>query len=1178
MSLQFILGGSGTGKSERLYQMVIERAMAYPDEKILMIVPEQYTMQTQKHIVEAHPRHGVMNVDILSFERLAWRVFDELGLNQNEIIEDTGKRMIIRRLLAEHREELYAFRGNIKKPGFVEQVKSMLSELLQYRITPELLEQKRTDLGNETALYVKLQDIGLIYRSFMQFINERYLTTEEVLDRLCDVIERSELVRHSMIFMDDFTGFTPIQYRLMTHLLNLSPGVVLALPVDISAHPYQKADIGELFSLTRDTIVQLERICWDYRIRRDRDILLADSAAGRFAGSPELAVLEKNLFREQADAYDGDLQDVQFYQLLEPKKEMQFVAARIHEYVAGGQYRYDEIAVVAGDMSPYRSSAQYWFDKYGIPCFFDGRRNVSGNMLIEWMRAMLNMFIRGFSYESVFRYLRCGLSGITMSEADRLEDYVLAMGIRGFGRWQQVWTERPLNMDEAMLAELNAVRERFISLLAELYEVVRNKDAKAVDYIRAMYRYMCRLAIRQQLDRQRDYFEQMGDLARAREYEQIYHVVLELLEEMSLILGQENMTVRELSEVLEAGLSDIKLAIIPPGMDQVTFGDIRRTRLDHIRILFFVGMNDGLVPLVESGGGLLTDRERDTLAGYELKLAPTARENTCTEYFYLYASMTKPSDKLILSWSAQDASGHELRPSAVLDDIRKVFPKMHICRMMQEHMLAARPDVHQGYQYMLQGLRGIVENGQADEIWYAVYDWFHHHCAYRDRTAQLVDAAFYQHDNEILSRAALQAVYGGQLTGGVTMLEKYAACAYAHFLTYGLRLRERQIYQVQAPDIGMIFHQAIERFSMRIGHSGYQWRDIPDELRDRMAEDCVRSVTMEYNHSVMQDSMRAGYLTEKIIRMTKRTVWALQQQLKKGDFDPVGYELRFTTELETGSMRIVCGEDGTLALNGKIDRMDTCEADGRLYLRIIDYKSGNTAFDLSSVYYGLQLQLMVYMNAACELERRKDSERMVIPAGVLYYHIDDPLIQTEEFDTFMKQTISDVQAGSEGENVSGGQIASDVQTVSDEDMLILNSLTMNGLVVDDADVLQHMDRYPDESPKVFPITYKKDGTLSALSSAVVPEKFEVLAWHVRKQTEDLSRRIFSGDIAVRPYSYGQRTACDYCSFKAVCGFDSSISGYAYNRMRKLKKDEVWTKIGEEAGQWDSTGRKNSGRS
>ena len=1170
MALQFILGGSGSGKSTELYRMLIERSMSSPDEKILLIVPEQYTMQAQRHIVEAHPCHGVMNVDILSFERLAYRVFDELGREQKEILEDTGKSMIIRRILNEHEEELYAFRGSIRKPGFVEQVKSMISELMQYGIEPETLEKKQYELGTDSLLYTKLQDIRVIYQAFLETIHGRYMAMEEVPDRLCGIIDDSELIRHSVIFMDDFTGFTPIQYKLMVHILKLSPLVVMAVTADAAADSYRKAQKEELFYLTRDTISHLEEICSLSYVRREKDILMSGNTAGRFSGSRELKVLEERIFRESQMPYEEDVHDIEACLLSEPRSEMQYVAMRIHDYVARGEYRYEEIAVVASDMSRYRNGAEYWFGRYGIPCFFDGRRNVSGNMLMEWMRSLLNMFIRSFSYESVFRYLRCGLSGITMEETDRLEDYVLALGIRGFARWQQVWTARQQGMTEEMLAELNQIRERFICPLRELNDVVHKRDMHIVELIRAIYGYMCGLGIRQQIESWRKVFEDRGDLARAKEYEQIYDVMIELLEQVNLILGQANMTIREFSDVLEAGMSDVRMGIIPPGVDQVTFGDIRRTRLDNVRILFFAGMNDGLVPLVGKESGLITDMERDTLARHQMKLAPTARENTCTEQFYLYANMTKPSEKLILTCSSQDPSGKEQRISSIFDRIRQIFPKLTVRRIFREKGQLEYPDVNHAYQYLIEGLRDISEDGHIPEEWIDVYDWFYGSPQYREQTVRLVEAAFYRHWDERLSRAAVRAVYGGQLTGGVTMLEKYAACAYAHFLTYGLRLRKRKIFQVQAPDIGTIFHQSIERFSMRIGHSGYQWRDIPDDKRDRMAEECVRSVVLEYNHSVMQDSMRTQYLTEKIMRMTKRTVWALQQQLRKGDFDPVGYEIRFTTELETDSMHFEYGDQGALYLNGKIDRMDICEEDGQIYLKIIDYKSGNTSFDLSSVYHGLQLQLLVYMNAARETEQKRHPHCLVIPAGVLYYHIDDPLTAADDFRDFYGGADPDTseECGTKEEGEASGE----------DEIGILELLAVDGLVVDDKDIIYHMDRNPDEAPKVLPLSFKRDGTLTAYSSAAPQENFEVLAWHVRRKTQQLGQSIFSGEIPVDPYHYGQRSACDFCNYKAICGFDTTIGGYSYHRMKKLKKDEVWDAIMKEAGQWDSSGLKNSRQS
>ena len=323
-------------------------------------------------------------------------------------------------------------------------------------------------------------------------------------------------------------------------------------------------------------------------------------------------------------------------------------------------------------------------------------------------------------------------------------------------------------------------------------------------------------------------------------------------------------------------------------------------------------------------------------------------------------------------------------------------------------------------------------------------------------------------------------------------------------------------------------------------------------------EECVSSVVLEYNHSVMQDSMRANYLTEKIMRMTNRTIWALQQQLKKGDFEPVGYEVRFTTELENQQMHLSYGDRGIMSLNGKIDRMDLCEEDDKVYLKIIDYKSGRTKFDLASVFHGLQLQLMVYMNAAREEQQQKKKQCIVIPAGILYYHIDDPFVTSDNFRDFA----GNQPVGSDEQN----EDYSDSSGAAEDVLSILEQLAVDGLVLDDGDAVRHMDHHPEEPPKVLPVKIKKDGTLSALSSAAAPENFEVLSWHVKRTTKRLGEKIFSGDISVHPYRYGTQKACDYCSFKSVCGFDPAFDGFDWKHLKKMNKDEIWEAIRKEAGE------------
>ena len=1142
MSLQFILGGSGTGKSTCLYDKVIERSLAEPDADIILLVPEQYTMLTQRHLAGQHPKHSVLNVDVLSFERLAYRIFEETGTSFGEILDDTGKSMILRRILAQHGGELHAFGGNVKKRGFVDQVKSMLSELLQYGVDPMLLREKSATVQTDGRLYAKLRDIGLIYTLFLEFISEHYMTTEQVLDKLCSVIDRSERIRHAVIYMDNFTGFTPLQLKVMEKILTLSPEVVMTLCADARDLSYSpdNPDKDELFFITKETMYKLDEICRHSRIVRKEDIRLEKTGNARFAGKPELAALESNLFRSWFTPYHEQPEAISLFAAANPGMEMRAVAAQIHQLVSKGGLRYSDIAVIASDMETYQSSAQYWFSVYQIPCFFDARRPVSSGMAAQWLRSLLEMISRGFGPDQVFRFLRSGLSNLEREEIDILENYVLASGIRGWKRWNKVWTAGRRGVSKEELDRLNQIREKYVTPLQELGGLAGEKEQSFGNLVKALYRYMELTGVESRIVQWQAYFSSVGDLSREKEYDQIYDMLIDLLEKIYDILGEEKGTIREFADICEAGLRQVRLGIIPPALDQVTFGDTMRTRLDDVKVLFFAGLVDSLVPRVEVQAGMITDRDREELAGKGLTLAPTAREQMCTQRFYLYAAMTKPERRLILSRSLRNATGDTLLPASMLAHVKSVFPVLTETLFLSDSDFLQYPDVHQAYRYLTPGYRKAAAGEEPDAQWHAVRAWFETRPEAAVKLEELERAAFFRYAGEKLSDAAVQAVYGGALSGGVTMLEQYARCAYAHFLSYGLHLQERDIYEVSAPDIGTIFHRAIELFSRRVSAGGAGWREITDEARDQMAQQCVQEAVSDYRGGIMKDSSRAEYITEKITKMTRRTVWVLQQQILKGDFEPAGYEIRFSDQFDDAEMKLQT-DGGTVSLKGKVDRLDILKEEGNKYLRIIDYKTGSTGFDLASIVNGVQLQLVVYMNAVCGQEAGKDGQCSVIPAGIFYYNIQDPVIEAESF----------TECGQEEEPSEEARIA------------ILNELALDGMTIGDEDVVRRMDHNPQEDPDVLRLRYNKAGVLQDNNHIAAADDYDLLSRFVREKTQEIGSAIFSGEIPVSPYRDKNGTACRYCPYAAVCGFDESISGYRVRRGKAFKdKGEIWHYLAE----------------
>ncbi len=1136
MSLKFIAGGSRTGKSSCLYKMVIDRSLSQPDARLLFIVPEQYTMQTQKKLVSLHPRHAVMNVDVLSFERLAYRVFEETGTKTAQMLDETGKSMIIRKLLARDQDKLHAFRGNIRRRGFVDQVKSLLSELMQYDISPQLLTGKMPLTAQSSRLYAKLSDIQTIYSGFLDMISGKYMAAEEMLGLLSDLIPKSEIIRGSSIFMDNFTGFTPLQYRLMEELLKAAPEVVMTLCCDAGLDLCDSSDKDDLFYLTRDTASRLDAICRKNHIERSDDIILSrkEESAG---AAVDICQLSEKLFRAGFSPSGTAPDHIRVFLAQNPDDEMRFAAMKIHEIVRDGNYRYSQIAVVTSDMETYLAPARKWLARYQIPCFFDARRPVTGNILIEWLRSLLDMLRTGMKYESVFRFLRSGISPLDRGETDELENYVIAYGIRG-SRWFKEFKAGQRKLGDEKLEQLNAMREKVAALLGELKGLVSVKKTDTGSLVRLIYDCMQRADVRSCVDEWVEKFEQAGDLERAKEYEQIYDVIIDLLEKIYVVLGDEQMSVREFSDVLEAGIAQIRVGIIPPGIDQVTFGDLRRTRLDDVKVLLFAGMNDGLVPRVSHPSGLINDVEREQLSRLGIELAPTAGDNLLTERFYLYTCLSKPSDQLILTLSAQDPSGGSLLPSRLIRLIEGIFPDLAV-RPVPSYSVT---DVKSAYALMRQGLSGLgggiwSQDAGTDPgdrgLFHSVYAWFMDSEKYRERARAMTRAATFHYTGDRLSAAAVHAVYGEKLGGGVSMLELYASCAYAHFLSCGLKLERRQEYKVQPVDIGQIFHQALENYSRRVAKSGMKWRDIADNIREMWADEAALAAISGYREGLMEDTARSHFLAERIKVMVRRTVWALTEQIKKGDFEPQGSEMKFTLNLPSA-----LPGGGEISLNGRIDRIDTCEDQGCSYIRVIDYKSGDVAVSLPDVYYGLQLQLFTYLNAAKKGIEGKFG-KPVLPAGVFYYHIQDPIVKAESF-----EDMTDDAPGKDGYTAS--QLA------------LLEELLPQGLAVEDPDIIRRLDRDPNTEPRAVKVKITKGGTIDKRSQTVSPDHFDLLASYAAYKSRQIAEDIFSGRIDVCPVKTKRTDACAYCDYRQVCGFSLGLKGYSRRQILITQKDEVFS--------------------
>ena len=1140
MSLRFYFGPSGSGKSHRIYEEIMQRAAQEPGRNFLIIVPDQFTMQTQKDLVMRSDRGGILNIDVLSFGRLSHRILEEVGTKEMPVLDDTGKSLVLQKIAADLKEQLPAMGSLLHKQGYIHEVKSAISEFMQYGISTQDMDKLIASAEKRGALAMKLRDLKTLYRGFQDYIRDHFITTEETLDVLRRSLVKSKILPDSVVVFDGFTGFTPIQNRLIQELMRVCEETIVTVTIGEEEDPYQMDGEQKLFHLSKKTVADLVKLAAETEVTRGEDVFVK-GGPNRFAEAPALCYLEQNLFRYQYEPYTEKQHEIHMFEALSPREEVHQTALYIRKLIREEGLTYRDIAVVIGDLEGYASYVETEFGQLEIPCFLDRTRGIVLNPMIEYIKSALQLYIRDFSYDTVFHFLRSGMADISREEIDELENYVIRTGARGYRTYSRLFTRRTEEMQqgsgqedteraEETMERLNRIRQQF----ADTVEILHMAPwAKAGEYVDHLYDFLEQNQVQQKLLNYQQQFEQEGDLAKAREYAQIYRLVMDLLDQIYGLLGEEEISLQEFADILDAGFGEITVGTIPQNVDRIVVGDMERTRLKQVKVLFFLGVNDGNIPKNASKGGIISDMDREFLIESGTEMAPSPRQQMYIQRLYLYLNMTKPSERLYLSYAKVNSDGKGIRPSYLIDTVRKLFPLLAVEYPQNRSRLEQIEGRQEGARYLAEELREYADGTLREEErqdFYLMYRAYEADPEGRDR---LTAAAFRRYKESGLSRIVARALYGRQLENSVSRLETYAACACRHFLQYGLSLQEREEFGFEVSDMGNVYHAVLENFAGKLAESGRTWWDFDENFATQAIKEAVEGYAATYGETVLYSSARNEYAITRMSRILTRTVLTLQQHLKQGSFQPDDYELSFRFAEDLDSIHVDLSEEEKMHLQGRIDRIDVSEDAEHVYVKVIDYKSGNKKFDLAALYYGLQLQLVVYMNAAMELESRKHPDKEIVPAALLYYHIDDPTIETP--------------------------VELTQEQINEE---ILTKLRMNGVVNSDPAVVERLDRFLQDKSKVIPVEKKKDGSFSARSGILSREELQVVSSYVDTKIREIGREILDGKIAANPYEKGNEEACTYCAYKKVCGFDGSIPGYEKRQLEDLDKQTLMQRMQE----------------
>lgn len=1197
MTLRFIIGRAGSGKTHACLEGIRQALLEAPEgPPVVFLVPEQATFQMEYALAATPGIGGMMRAQVLSFRRLAHRVLLETGGAARVPIGELGKRMVLRELLARHQDKLRVFSRSADRPGFADTLAGAVSEMKMYRITPvELATAGGLLSGGQGLLQDKLADLEVLYRAFEEYLAGRYTDPDDYLNFLADRLNRSSTMRGAEVWVDGFTGFTPQEFNVLQKILHTAERVHVTLCLD-PGQPGQELTEEEVFYPTWETYTEIAGLAGAAGVATVPPLLLAaaepgagvaetltrkapgaadpgagasDCGAGvprRFRECPAIAHLERHFFVYPAPAFAGADTGVDSGLKLAAganrRVEVEAAARAIIRLCRDQGYRWRDTAVVLRDLESYHELITTVFYDHGIPFFIDRKKPVLYHPLIELIRSALEAVGRDLAYDPVFRYLKTDLAPVSRAEVDRLENYVLAHGIRG-SRWtdEKDWTYRrryTLGEDaevsdaEAVeLALINAIRRKAVAALAAF--ATRAGRAKNVREITAaLFGLLEELTAADQLTAWAATAEAAGKVEQAREHLQVWGGVISLLDEVVEALGDETMSVETYLAVLDAGFESLRLGLIPPGLDQVLVGSLDRSRNPNVRAVFLLGAGDGILPARPADDGVFNDAEREKLATAGITLAPGGRRQAFDEQYLVYTALTRSSEYLWISYPLADDEGRALAPSPVVARIKELFPKI------VEHIYQAEPAgavcgstgdlefiVHpmRTLDYLAGRLREAKAGRPAPGLWWDVYNWFTGENSRRELAAAVLKGLFHVNVAKTVPRRLSQTLYGASMRASVSRIERFTACPFAHFANYGLKLRERSQFRLAAPDMGEFFHAALKGFGDRIARQSLDWGALtPEQCREFTAE-VVEELAPQLQSEILLSTARYRYISGKLQRTLDRAVLMLTEHARRSKFRPVGLELGFGPGDALPPVIVALPDGRDLKLAGRIDRIDLAETETEAYLRVIDYKSSDNKIELGDIYHGLKLQLLTYLHVALT-QSQNICGRQSLPAGILYFTVKEPLIR------------------------AAGPMAA--EAVEKE---IFKALKMKGLLLADPAVFQLMDnRLEGGRSALFPVQIKNDGEFSQKSPVITAERFSLLQNHLTNVFAEAGEAILSGQVAITPYRRNKQAACSFCPFKPVCQFDLLLPENNFRLLTGPAPDRVWDLLagntagaGKEAG-------------
>ena len=1143
MGVGFVIGRMDCNKTDKMLDLCFEEAQKFDEKPIYYLVPEKYTYEIEKKLSNRllHNKDPYFRIRVVSFSTLGNIVFTKAGGLKEKKISKSARNMIVCRAVDSVASELKSFKTSKTGIGIVGKLLDMIIEFKQNNMSVQDL-QAMTREADDEALKCKLSDISKVYEAYEKLIENKYFDTEDVYGVLARKVSELEELNGATIFVDEYTGFTPLQYDIIENLAKISKNMYFSLTTDLKRLNSKNG----VFSKTNISYLKINEICKRNNIQRLKDINLnysenknidGKTIDGKIVDDNALLHLEKNIseFRPMVFSEKRDL-PIRIDEFGNYYNEVDFILNEVKRLVKNKGFRYNEITICSRNLDTYSHIIKGVFEKSGVNIFLDEKISAQNNPFIVLIFSILNMKKENFSYSSVFQYLKSGLVNIDNDSVHKLENFVLANGIKG-KKWFDIWKDKvsrnvEAEDDEALeklseeIDEINRIRESVMTPISNLTEKLKGRNTVA-EICKYLYEFTLEIELPQTLEKIIADFESREDLYKAKEYAQVWNIFVEMLDELVEFMGDEKIGIEKFINLMESHISEIELGIIPPARDQVLVTSIDRMKNPNTKALFILGVNDGVFPSTVSDNALISDYDKEKLNKSGVVFDSNFESKVYDEQFLVYKAMSSSKSLVYISYPLADLEGKSLRPSSLIKKIAGIFPSLkvitHVTDTFDTVDLEAM-DKNKMFELLIRNMKKVEE----DDSWKSVFYFFYNDSDYREKLVKAYRAKSYFNSAGKLSISMANELYNSR-NYSVSRLEKYSYCPFSFFMTYGLKAKEREVYSFTPLDSGTYSHKILDEFSKNIAKDGLDWRDISENYISNQIGIISEKIFERSGNYILNTSEKYRYFARGINLRLEKSISRMVRQVREGDFNPNGFEVEFGFLGKNSIPPIVVDlDDGkSIKLRGKIDRVDIAEKDGERYCSVVDYKSSARSIDLDRVYNGLQLQLFVYMNAITRLNKNKKMK----PAGLFYSNFNSKISRIENHGEYMNLDSKDFVDRDLSENL------------------------LSGLVIKDRDVVKLFDKNLENNgtkSKVVSVQMTKDGKFNSNSTkGLTIDEYEIVDRFVIEKSREICEDIYSGNIDIMPAKFSNSVPCDYCEYISVCRFDDKLKGNRYRYISKL---------------------------